>query len=283
VRVLPTGDNGKDEPMAARKVHILDCGAMSCDLTWLLLKPGRTIKSVHDKDQPAEWYPCVTHAVLVETDDGLLLWDTSCPRDWESRWEPTGLHEFFPYDQVSDEQYLDARLGQLGVSPDQIDYLALSHLHFDHAGNAKMFEGTGAKMIVNDKEKDFAFGFDGLFTGAHLKTDYEGLDLETISGDVEVLPGVTLLEAPGHTPGTMAMQVELPDSGTMIFTSDAIYMGDSYGPPSVPAAIVNDLTAWYASVEKIRGIAEATDATVVFGHDAAQLASLRTSPDGFYT
>jgi glyoxylase-like metal-dependent hydrolase (beta-lactamase superfamily II) len=81
----------------------------------------------------------------------------------------------------------------------------------------------------------------------------------------------------------MAMQVELPETGTMIFTSDAIYMGDSYGPPSVPAAIVNDLTAWYASVEKIRTIAERTDATVVFGHDAEQLRSMRLAPAGSYS
>jgi glyoxylase-like metal-dependent hydrolase (beta-lactamase superfamily II) len=79
------------------------------------------------------------------------------------------------------------------------------------------------------------------------------------------------------------MQVDLPDSGTMLFTSDAIYMGDSYGPPSTPAAIVNDLSAWYSSVEKIRGIAEKTDATVVFGHDAEQLRSLRLAPTGSYS
>ncbi len=59
-------------------------------------------------------------------------------------------------------------------------------------------------------------------------------------------------------------------------------MGDSYGPPSVPAAIVNDLSAWYASVEKIRALAERTDATVVFGHDAEQLRSMRLAPTGFY-
>jgi N-acyl homoserine lactone hydrolase len=38
---------------------------------------------------------------------------------------------------------------------------------------------------------------------------------------------VTLIEAPGHTPGTMALKVDLADEGPMIFTSDAIYMGDS--------------------------------------------------------
>jgi N-acyl homoserine lactone hydrolase len=266
----------------ATKLHVLDCGAMSCDLTWLLLKPGRSIRPRAERDKPVEWYPCTTHAVLVETVEGTLLWDTSCPRDWETRWVPTGLHEYFPYDQVTEEQYLDSRLGQLGVSPEQLDYVVLSHLHFDHAGNLKLFAGTGAKLVCNDKEKEFAFGIDGLFAGAHLKSDYEGVEFETVSGDTELVPGVTLIEAPGHTPGTMAMQVELPETGTMIFTSDAIYMGDSYGPPPMPAAIVNDLAAWYASVEKLRGIAEATDATVVFGHDAEQLRGMRLAPTGHY-
>ena len=212
-----------------------------------------------------------------------MLWDTSCPRDWETRWAPTGLHEFFPYDQVSDEQYLDARLGQLGISPDKLDYVVLSHLHFDHAGNARMLGDAGVKLVCSDKEKEFAFGYDGLFTGAHLKSDYDGLDFQTVSGDTEFLPGVTLIQAPGHTPGQMAMRVDLPETGTMIFTSDALYMGDSYGPPSTPAAIVNDLGAWYSSVEKIRGMAEETDATVVFGHDAAQLRSMRLAPTAYYT
>jgi len=268
---------------AETTVRILPCGAMTTDITWLLLAPGRAMRTRQTKDQPAEWIDCPTHCVLVDTPDGRMLWDTSCPRDWEQRWAPTGLQDFFPYDHVSEEEYLDSRLRQLDLSPGDLDYVVFSHLHFDHAGNAQLFKDTKARLVCSDKEKEFAFGFDGPFTGAHLKADYEGLDFETVSGDAEFLPGVTLLEAPGHTPGTMSMQVELADSGTMIFTSDAIYMGDSYGPPATPAAIVNDLGAWYSSVEKIRGIAEKTDATVVFGHDAAQLRSMRLAPQGYYT
>jgi glyoxylase-like metal-dependent hydrolase (beta-lactamase superfamily II) len=108
------------------------------------------------------------------------------------------------------------------------------------------------------------------------------LDCGAMSCDLTWLPGATLIEAPGHTPGTMAMRVDLPETGTMIFTSDAVYMGDSYGPPATPAAIVNDLGAWYASVEKIRTLAERADATVIFGHDAEQLRSMRLAPAGFY-
>lgn len=266
----------------ATRLHVLDCGAMSCDLTWLLLKPGRCLRSRADREKPVEWYPCTTHAVVVETPDGRMLWDTSCPRDWETRWAPTGLQEFFPYDQVTEEQYLDARLAQLGIGAADLDYVVLSHLHVDHAGNVRAFAGAGPRLIVNDKEKEWAFGYEGAFNGAHLKADYEGLEFETVSGDAEFLPGVSFIEAPGHTPGTMAMRVDLAETGTMIFTSDALYMGDSYGPPATPAAIVNDLSAWYASVEKIRHIAEQANATVVFGHDAEQLRSLRRAPEGNY-
>ncbi len=268
--------------MAPIKLHVLDCGAMSCDLTWLLLKAGRTIRPRGEKDRPVEWYSCTSHAVVIETPEGRLLWDTSCPRDWETRWEPTGLQEFFPYDQVSESEYFDSRLGQIGLGVDDIDFVVASHLHFDHAGNMQMFKGSNARLICNDKEKEFAFGYDGPFNGAHLKADYEGLEFETVSGDTEILPGVTLIEAPGHTPGTMSMRVDLAQSGTMIFTSDAIYLGDSYGPPASPAAIVNDLGAWYASVEKLRRIAETSNAEMIFGHDAAQLRSMKLAPAGFY-
>src|SRR5450631_4749474 len=160
----------------ATKLHVLDCGAMSCDLTWLLLKPGRSIRPRSERDRPVEWYPCTTHAVLVETDEGTMLWDTSCPRDWETRWAPTGLQDFFPYEKVSDDEYLDSRLKQLGLAPGDMDYVVLSHLHFDHAGNALMFKDSGARLVCSDKEKEFAFGFDGPFTGAHIKDDYQALN-----------------------------------------------------------------------------------------------------------
>ena len=85
----------------------------------------------------------------------------------------------------------------------------------------------------------------------------------------------------GITPGEID-RVDLPETGTMIFTADAVYMGASYGPPAVPAAIVNNLEQFYASVEKLRGIAAKSDATLVFGHDPDQIKQLRVAPTGSY-
>lgn len=267
--------------VAGSRVHILDCGSMSTDLTGLLLKPGRTIRSRYEKDRLTEWYASPTHCVLVETPEGRLLWDTSCPRDWEERW-PQGAQDYCPYDQVSDDEYFDARLHQLGLELGDIDFVVLSHLHADHSGNARLFENTDARLVCSKAEHEFAFGFEGPFNGAHVKSDYDGLTFETIDGDAEFLPGVTFIQAPGHTVGTMAMQVDLPNTGAMLFTSDAIYMGDSYGPPTAPPAIVDDLPTWYASVEKIRRVAEEHDAMLIFGHDSPQMRTLRHSPEGFY-
>ena len=253
---------------AGTTVTIVPCGAMTADLTWLLLAPGRAMRSRQDKDKPAEWVDVPTHTVLVDTPDGKLLWDTSCPRDWEQRWAPTGLQDFFPYDKVSEEEYLDSRLKQLGVSLGDIDYVVLSHLHFDHAGNVRMFKDTDAKLICSDKEKEFAFGYEGAFNGAHLKADYEGLEFDTVSGDVEFLPGVTL-----H-PDARAHARQHVDAGRPArYRNHDLYCGRGvHGrqlrpAAPLPAAIVNNLEQFYTSVEKIRRLATESDATVVFGHD----------------
>jgi N-acyl homoserine lactone hydrolase len=166
--------------------------------------------------------------------------------------------------------------------PGDIDCVVFSHLHFDHAGNAQLFKETNARLVCSAAEKEWAFGFEGPFNGAHLKTDYQGLDFETVSGDEEFLPGISFIQTPGHTPGSMSMRVDLPETGTMIFTADAVYMGASYGPPVVPAAMVNNLEQFYSSVEKLRGIATKADATVVFGHDPDQIKQLRVAPMGSY-
>lgn len=265
------------------RVRIIPCGAMTTDLTWLLLAPGRTMRRRQDKGLPAEWVLSPSHCVLVETPEGRLLWDTSCPRDWETRWAAAGLNDFFPYDHVAEDEYLDSRLAQLAITPEDVDFVVVSHMHMDHVGNASMFDNGHTRFFCSKAEKDYAFSFEGDFLGSHLKAaDYGSLDWETVEGDGEFLPGVSFIQTPGHTPGSMSMKVDLPETGTMIFTADAVYMGANYGPPVIPASVVNDLGEWYASVEKLRSIGEASDAMMIFGHDAGQLDNLKLAPAGVY-
>ena len=270
--------------MPDMKLHILSTGVMECDHTWLLLKGGTTIRDRSHKNDPVPWHDCPTHAVLIEHPDGNVLWDTGVPRDWESRWAPTRFQEFFPVkEDPAGPGYLDTALADLGFVPSDIDVLLLSHLHFDHAANARDFDNGKTRIIANDKEIEGANAIDGIFRGAHLVSDYKGLPLEAVSGDTEIQPGVSVIETPGHTWGTMSLKVDLPNQGTYIFTSDAVYLGASWGPPAVGAAIVWDNLAWLESVEKLRRIAEQSNATVVFGHDPEQRKQLTLAPNGFYS
>lgn len=268
------------------KVHVLRTGTMEADLTWLLLKPGRVIKPKNEQEAPRAWGEVPTHAVLIESPEGRVLWDTGVPRDWAQRWEPTGFQNFFPVlDDGEDPEanYLDHSLAQLELTPDDIDILVLSHLHFDHAANAKMFAGGKTRIMTSQAELDGVKGITGAFQGAHLVSDYDGLAIEGITGDDEIVPGVSVIQTPGHTWGTMSLMVDLPTDGTKIFTSDAVYLSDSWGPPAVGAAIVWNNLAWLESVEKLRRIAQEKDAEVFFGHDEEQASNvIRFAPDGHY-
>lgn len=266
------------------KLHFLSTGIMECDHTWLLLQAGNTIKDRNHKHEPAAWGECPTHAILIETEEGRILWDTGVPRDWESRWAPTGFQDFFPVQEdPSGPGFLDSALADLELTPDDIDILVLSHLHFDHAANAKMFDNGKTRILVQSDEIEGVKTIDGAFKGAHLVSDFEGMNMEAVHGDAEIVPGVSVIFTPGHTWGTMSLRVDLPNDGTKIFTSDAVYMGASWGPPAIGAGIVWDSVGWLESVEKLRRIQEETGAEVIFGHDAEQRKSMKIAPNGYYS
>ena len=184
--------------------------------------------------------------------------------------------------QEADHVLLDS-LRAAGFSHEDIDVVVLSHLHFDHAANAKMFDNGKTRIVANSTEIENALAIDGYSQGAHIVDDYRGLSMEGVSDDVEIVPGVSVIQTPGHTWGTMSLRVDLENEGTKLFTSDAVYLADSWGPPAVGAAIVWDNLRWLESVEKLRRIAEETNAEVIFGHDSEQAKTLRYAPNGYYS
>lgn len=268
----------------AMKVHVLETGIMEADYTWLLLKAGYTIADRNHKDMPRIFGDVPTHAVLIEHPEGRILWDTGVPRDWGTRWAPSGRDQYWGVknDPQASTGFLDSSLAQLELQPEDIDLLILSHMHIDHVGNARLFDNGHTRVLVNRKELDGVNAIQTEFQGGYLKSDFDGLPFEALDGDTEIFPGVTVLEVPGHTWGTMALQVDLPEDGTKIFTSDALYLRESYGPPAVGATIVWNNLLWLESVEKLRRIEQATGAEMFFGHDANQYPTMRFAPDGHY-
>jgi N-acyl homoserine lactone hydrolase len=124
---------------------------------------------------------------------------------------------------------LGARLRSLGVPPEAVEVVVLSHLHFDHAANFDLF--PQAEILLHAAELAYAEGGGDAATLVHHLSALRQSRLRLVEGEEELLPGVRLLHLPGHTPGLLGLEVE----GVGVFCSDAIKSRfDLSGPPAPP-------------------------------------------------
>lgn len=102
-----------------------------------------------------------------------------------------------------------AKLAERGISPESLDAVILSHLHFDHAANWDLF--PKAEILVHERELEYAASpeVDSAVLRFHMQALRAERRLRVVSGDTTVLtPGLTLLHVPGHTPGSIALVTE---------------------------------------------------------------------------
>jgi glyoxylase-like metal-dependent hydrolase (beta-lactamase superfamily II) len=129
-----------------------------------------------------------------------------------------------------------------GFDPDTVDVVAVSHLHFDHAGGLLTADGnrafTRARLVAQADEWRFALG-----TNPRLQASYEQEDLRLVEpwgrgdaadGDEEVLPGVSVVRTGGHSGGHQAIVVRGP-SRTVGFFGDLCMRPWSANPRWVPS------------------------------------------------
>ncbi|WP_420332080.1 MBL fold metallo-hydrolase [Roseibium sp.] len=132
---------------------------------------------------------------------------------------------------------LPSALEAAGVSPDQIDAILITHMHPDHLFGA--VDGDGNRVFANAElmlpETDNAFWFDDaamngapeqfkpFFLGARKAADaYKGSQT-LFSGDKELLPGVSAMALPGHTPGHTGYVFD-SNGETLVIAGDIIHM-----------------------------------------------------------
>ncbi len=122
------------------------------------------------------------------------------------------------------DQDLIAGLAAHGVAPEDVDFVILTHLHFDHVGNNELF--TNATFIVQGSELPAAIEPPHFcmfyYPEYRYKVDAIHDRLQTVDGDHVVTPGVRISRIGGHTPGCMVVFVDT-EVGTVCLTSDVMY------------------------------------------------------------
>lgn len=122
------------------------------------------------------------------------------------------------------DQDLVAGLRSHGVSPEDVDIVVLTHLHFDHVGNNELF--PNATFIVQQDELPQATTPPHFCMFYYPEYAYKITTvqerLRVIDGDYEIEPGIRLRKIGGHTPGCMVVMVDTSE-GTVCLTSDVMY------------------------------------------------------------
>jgi len=210
---------------------------------------------------------------LIVHPRGTLLWETGLNDAEFDRPEGGGAR----HDRV--ERSLAAQLREIGHSPADITYLAISHVHGDHSGNANDY--AGSTWIAQKTERDAMFADDLAPTLQALAKNYSALKNSRtllIEGDHDVFGDgtVMLVFTPGHTVGHQSLLVRLPKTGAVFLS------GDLYHYPAERDLHVKARgryqDALEASKARVEQLLKDTGAALWIQHDAVADAMRKKSP-----
>jgi N-acyl homoserine lactone hydrolase len=123
--------------------------------------------------------------------------------------------------QVGRRQLLLQKLAEKGLTPDDIDVVFLTHGHWDHVLNVDLF--PNATMLIHPLEREYIRKphKNDWATPAYTSMVLESYELQEVQEGKEIDEGVRVVDAPGHSRGSMALLVNTPD-GVAAITGDAL-------------------------------------------------------------
>jgi N-acyl homoserine lactone hydrolase len=191
-----------------------------------------TVTPVHVADLIAEGEVMPVNVHVIDHPDARVLVDT-------------GMTELHPL--VAD---MDPRLKPLSTQDFDIagiDIVVNTHLHFDHCGGNHLFPGR--PIYVQRRELDDARTQDDYTIREWV--DAEGVQYVPVDGELELLPGVRLVPAPGHTRGSQVVVVETGGRPVVVVGDTAVWFGELDDPQTEGQHLVRALDpemVWLAHV-----------------------------------
>jgi glyoxylase-like metal-dependent hydrolase (beta-lactamase superfamily II) len=189
------------------RLYVLDCGII------ISHQPERFGVTHADIPDPDFSDPCF----LVVHPKGILLFDTGLTDAQVGR----PIYENrLGYEGQLKTVTLKGELANIGVTPAMISYLAISHSHWDHVGNANDY--AGSTWLARKAERDVMFGPNANATARNWYSALERSKTQYIDGDYDVFGDgkVLLLSTPGHTPGHQSLYVKLARTGGVVVSGD---------------------------------------------------------------
>ena len=184
------------------------------DVTAAQFRQTRTAADARFVTQDTKQLIMSFHSYVVKTPSGTLLVDT-CVGNHKDR---PALAEW----HMRDGPYL-SRLARAGVTPEEISFVCCTHLHADHVGwNTQLKDGRWVPTFPNARylfaaeevaywEQFHAADPDNRYRRAwedSVMPVLEAGQVDRVASDAELLHGINLRPAPGHTPGNVVIEVD---------------------------------------------------------------------------
>ncbi len=251
--------------MAVKGMYIMKVGQFS----------SYAARHVLDQD-PNQRIDCPVFSALILTDDGNIVVDTGLdPLFSTDPMAHLGKFDFLGFGHrgtfktiVEKQDDIRERLKGHNLTTQKIRYLINTHLHFDHVGGNRFF--TDSTIIVHKEEYRFAMFPDEYYSLAYVREpwDVPSLKYELIEGDKVIVPGVTVIHTPGHTPGHLAVFVDCPKDGTIILAGDTLHQLENY-TRRVPLGADNSMNGLQVlqSIDRLRALVDRSKGMVIPSHD----------------
>lgn len=246
-------------PSSELRLYEFDCGRLGYD------SPEDAGFGVRDESTEVRelFVPCY----LIDHPMGQLLWDGGLDSKWAQQvgWVEQGGS------RLRLDRTLEAQLEELGFSFDSLEYVAFSHMHFDHVGVANQI--NQGVLLIQQPEFEAAFA-DSITVPGFDRSLYDGLealDRRLLDGDHDVFGdgSVRILSLPGHTPGHQALFVDLHDEGPVVLSGDLYHFRVSRLERIVPLFNVDE-EATLGSMDRLEAFLIETGAALWIEHDLAR-------------
>ncbi len=239
-----------------------DAGTLLGPVPWVLWRPWAEAE-LDEQRRLTQALNCL----LVETPAGRVLVETGIGERLDDKNRAMRGYEGMP---------VVPRLREAGFDPGSVDLVAMSHLHYDHAGGLLLADGTKAfpraRIVAQRAEWEMA-----LSGNSRVLASYDQPELRLVAdwgaegwseGDRELVPGVSVVRTGGHSAGHQAVVVRGtgPGAKTVAFFGDLAMRPWSANPRWVTSFDDFPLDSVAVKGELFRRAVE-DDWTVVLSHE----------------
>ena len=248
---------------------------------------------------PMEKYLAPVSFFVVKHPKGVVLFDTGNNDKLitDTNYWPAVFRALVttPTPSMTPEVAIDVQLAKIGVKPEDVRYVVMSHLHMDHAGNIGKFKKS--TFIIQRDEIHGAFWPEPGTASSFIPADFMPLRVEPgtsknanaqpvieLAGDHDVFGDGTLVVKrwPGHTVGSQMMTVKLKNTGTILLTGDTIFLRENVEKNIAPnAGLAWNATEVMRSYEYVRNMMASEKYDYFTSHDREAWKAMKHAP-AFY-